>query len=388
MLDRADPLPAEEDLPAALKMAALENLAWGLQMLRRASLPTSSAEELLADFLRSDGRFEPAQARRALAWLREGCGLVTSGAALAFRHPAVQAVLVARAALADPERRALLFRFIEDPDGHAALVMFAGLAEPPLVREFFDRLLGAEFVFSGSGSHSSSQALNRCKPSANCRRPSPRRSPNRSSATRTEHPSPPSSPNTATTTANATGASTRNRSNAPHNAATTSPASTSPSTVTPSTPHPLSSPSSHPTTSTHPDKPRPTTFRKYNPNREYKYVVNRPRPGSHRPTASHAIRNPSCTTSSNSIHPGNPTIRTTRAAACSTNPYTRSNSPNASRIFSARSIPIRTHLPRGIGGQTPGRPSPADRTGKTGQQARPKPSSMDMIARKFRPSER
>lgn len=147
LLDRADPLPAEEDLPAALKMAALENLAWGLQMLRRASLPASSAEELLADLLRSDGRFEPAQARRALAWLREGCGLVTSGAALAFRHPAVQAVLVARAALSDPERRALLFRLIEDPDGHAALVMFAGLAGPPLVREFFDRLLGAEEDF-------------------------------------------------------------------------------------------------------------------------------------------------------------------------------------------------------------------------------------------------
>ncbi len=147
LLDRPQALPVEEDLPASLKFAALENLAWAMLLLRRPSLPAASAEEWLADLLRSDGRFEPAQVRLALAWLRERCGLVTPGPALAFLRPAFLFALVARMALADPGRRAMLLRQVDDPDWHEATVMFAGLAEPALARELLSHLLDSEDDF-------------------------------------------------------------------------------------------------------------------------------------------------------------------------------------------------------------------------------------------------
>ncbi len=147
LLDRPNVLPIEEDLSAPLKLAALENLAWAMRMLRRASLPAGSAEEWLADLLRSDGRFEPPQVRMALSWLRERCGLVTPGSTLAFLRPAFSSALVARAALADPGRRSILLRQMDDPSWHEAVVMFAGLAEPALARELFSRLLESEDDF-------------------------------------------------------------------------------------------------------------------------------------------------------------------------------------------------------------------------------------------------
>ncbi|MCX7690056.1 HEAT repeat domain-containing protein [Thermoflexus sp.] len=145
--DRPQALPVEEELPVSLKFAALENLAWAMLLLRRSSLPAASAEEWLPDLLRSDGRFEPAQVRLALAWLRERCGLVTPGPALAFLRPAFLFALIARMALADPGRRAMLLRQIDDPDWHEAAVMFAGLAEPALARELLSRLLDSEDDF-------------------------------------------------------------------------------------------------------------------------------------------------------------------------------------------------------------------------------------------------
>ncbi|GBD09153.1 hypothetical protein HRbin22_01400 [Candidatus Thermoflexus japonica] len=147
LLDRPQALPVEEALPAPLKLAALENLAWAMLLLRRSSLPAASAEEWLADLLRSDGRFEPAQVRLALAWLRERCGLVTPGPALAFLRPAFMFALGARMALTNPGQRAMLLRQIDDPDWHEAVVMFAGLAEPAMARELFSRLLDSEDDF-------------------------------------------------------------------------------------------------------------------------------------------------------------------------------------------------------------------------------------------------
>ncbi len=147
LLDRPQALPVEEDLPVPMKFAALENLAWAMLLLRRSSLPAASAEDWLADVLRSDGRLEPAQVRLAIAWLRERCGLVTPGPALAFLQPAFAFALVARMALSDPNRRAMLLQQIDDPDWHEAVVMFAGLAEPALARELLSRLLDSEDDF-------------------------------------------------------------------------------------------------------------------------------------------------------------------------------------------------------------------------------------------------
>lgn len=144
LLDRPQALPVEEELPASLKLAALENLAWAMFLLRRSSLPAASAEEWLTDLIRSDGRFEPAQVRTALAWLQERCGLIPPGPTWAFLRPAFASALIARAALADPERRAVLFRQIDDARWHEALAMFAGLADPAMARELFSRLLDSE----------------------------------------------------------------------------------------------------------------------------------------------------------------------------------------------------------------------------------------------------
>jgi len=144
LLDRPQAFPEEEELPAPLKLAALENLAWAMLLLRRPSLPAASAEGWLADLLQSDGRFEPAQVRLALAWLRERCGLVTPGPALAFLRPDFLFALVARTALTDPGRRAMLLRQIDDPDWHEAVAMFVGLAEPAVARELLSYLLDSE----------------------------------------------------------------------------------------------------------------------------------------------------------------------------------------------------------------------------------------------------
>jgi len=148
LLDRPSGLPEEgEELPVSLKWAALESLAWAMLLLRRWSLPAPSAAEGVADLLRSDGRFDPEQVRSAIAWMRERCGLVTPGPVLAFRRPAFASVLAARAALADPSRRELLWQQIDDPDWHEAIVMFAGLAEPAMARELFTRLLESDDDF-------------------------------------------------------------------------------------------------------------------------------------------------------------------------------------------------------------------------------------------------
>ncbi|WP_376791267.1 HEAT repeat domain-containing protein [Thermoflexus sp.] len=159
LLDRPQALPVEkEELPTPLKLATLENLAWAMLLLRRSSLPAGSAEEWLADLLRSDGRFEPAQVRLALSWLRERCGLVTPGPTLTFLQPAFASALIARMAIADPGRRALLLRQVDDSEWHEALVMFAGLAEPTMVRELFSHLLDAEDDFF----HSRTRLAGRC----------------------------------------------------------------------------------------------------------------------------------------------------------------------------------------------------------------------------------
>ncbi|MDW8064492.1 MAG: HEAT repeat domain-containing protein [Anaerolineae bacterium] len=147
LLDRPQAIPLEEDLPVSLKLAALENLAWAMLLLRRFSLPAASAEDWLANSLRSDGRFESAQVLLALAWLRKRCGLVTPGPALAFLQPAFLFVTIARTAMADPVRRAMLLRQIDDPDWNESVVMLAGLVEPTLVRELLSQLLNSEDDF-------------------------------------------------------------------------------------------------------------------------------------------------------------------------------------------------------------------------------------------------
>ncbi len=147
LLDRPQALPVEDELPIPLKFAVLENLAWAMLLLQRLSLPAASAEEWLPDLLQSDGRFQPTQVRLALAWLRERCGLVIPGPALAFLRPAFLFALVARMVLADSSRRAILLRQIDNPDWHEAVVMFAGLAEPALARELLFHLLDSEDDF-------------------------------------------------------------------------------------------------------------------------------------------------------------------------------------------------------------------------------------------------